>query len=51
MDDLYQSLYYHLFNSITDALCAMEAQHYAMARDILIRAQQMAEDRYINAEE
>lgn len=51
MDELYKNLYFHLFNQITDALEAMEKQNYGEARDILIRAQQEAEERYLNAEE
>lgn len=51
MEELYKNLYFHLFNQITDALEAMEKQNYGEARDILIRAQQEAEERYLNAEE
>ena len=51
MDELYKNLYFHLFNQITNALEAMEKQNYGEARDILIRAQQEAEERYLNAEE
>ena len=51
MDELYKNLYFHLFNQITDALEALEKQNYGEARDILIRAQQEAEERYLNAEE
>ena len=51
MDELYKNLYFHLFNQITDALEAMEKQNYGEARDILLRAQQEAEERYLNAEE
>ena len=51
MDELYKNLYFHLFNQITDALEAMEKQNYGEARDILMRAQQEAEERYLNAGE
>ena len=51
MDELYKNLYFHLFNQITDALAALEKQNYGEARDILMRAQQEAEERYLNAEE
>ena len=51
MEEIYRELYFHLFNQITDALCAMEAQNYGAAKDILIRAQQDAEERYLSAGE
>ena len=51
MDELYKNLYFHLFNQITDALEEMERQNFGRSRDILIRAQQEAEERYLNAEE
>ena len=51
MDELYKNLYFHLFNQITDALAALEKQNYGEARDILIRAQQEAEETYLNAGE
>ena len=50
MDELYQNLYFHLFNRITDALPAMEQQDFGTARDILIRAQQSAEEQYLNTD-
>ena len=50
MDELYQNLYFHLFNRITDALVAMEQQDFGTARDILIRAQQSAEEQYLNTD-
>ena len=49
MDELYKNLYFHLFNQITDALEEMEKQNFGQARDILIRAQQEAEETYLNA--
>ena len=51
MEELYQTLYFHLFNQITDALQAIDAQNYGAAKDILIRAQQDAEERYLSAGE
>ena len=51
MDELYKELYFHLFNQITDALAALEKQNYGEARDILIHAQQEAEETYLNAGE
>ena len=51
MDELYKELYFHLFNQITDALEEMERQNFGRSRDILIRAQQEAEEVYLNAGE
>ena len=51
MEELYKNLYFHLFNQITDALEEMEKQNFGQVRDILIRAQQEAEETYLNAEE
>ncbi|MGM9553802.1 MAG: hypothetical protein ACI3V2_05805 [Faecousia sp.] len=44
----FETIYFGLFNAMTDALAAMEAQNYGAARDILIAAQQKAEDAYID---
>lgn len=44
----FETIYYGLFNAMTDALAAMEAQNYGVARDILIAAQQKAEDAYMD---
>lgn len=43
----YQKLYTLLFNAITDALTALDAQNFGTAKDGLIRAQQQAEERYL----
>lgn len=43
----YQKLYTLLFNAITDALTALDAQNFGTAKDSLIRAQQQAEERYL----
>ncbi len=40
-----------LFNRITDALSALEHQNYGQAREILIRAQQEAEEAYLSYDE
>ena len=50
MDELYKGLYYLLFNRITDALEAIQAQNYGLARDILCKAQQESEEEFIAAE-
>ena len=47
----YKKLYHLLFNAITDALEQMEQQNYGSAKDLLIAAQQTAEDIYITAED
>ena len=39
--------YTRLFNGITDAIEALQAQNYIKAQDILIRAQQDAEEMYL----
>lgn len=51
MNELYKDLYYHLFNRITDALEAIKAQNYGLARDILMEAQQESEEKFIAAED
>ena len=45
----YQPLYTLLFNAVTDAVEAMEQMNFGQARDILIHAQQQAEEQYIDA--
>ena len=47
----YKEIYLLLFNAITDALHEMERQNCAAAKDILIQAQQDAEELYISANE
>lgn len=44
---LYEELYHLLFNAATDALRAMEQENFGQARDLLIRAQQACEERYM----
>ena len=46
----YQKLYTMLFNSITDAVELIEELDVKAARDLLIAAQQKAEDEYIETE-
>ena len=43
----FERMYYHLFNAITDALREMEAHDDARAAQILIAAQQWAENAFI----
>ena len=47
----YQKLYTKLFNAITDALEELDRMNVGQARDILCRAQQEAEELYLDAEE
>ena len=49
--DGYKDLYFHLFNAITDALNALEAQNFGQAADLLRRAQQQTEELYLDAED
>lgn len=46
----YQPLYYKLFNAYTDVLEALNAQNYGQARELLIAAQQEAEELYLDME-
>ena len=46
----YDKMYSLLFNAITDALEKLEKQNLGDAKDILISAQQKAEEIYITAE-
>ena len=46
----YEKMYHLLFNAITDALEQLEQQNYGSAKDLLIAAQQQAEEIYITAE-
>ena len=45
----YQKMYTTLFNAITDALEQLDAQNYGEAKEMLISAQQKAEDIYIDS--
>ena len=47
----YNKMYLLLFNAISDALEQMESQNYGNATDMLIAAQQKAEEIYITAED
>jgi hypothetical protein len=51
MTDLYKAMYCGLFNAITDALNALEQEDPKTAREVLIHAQQQAEELYIEAED
>ena len=47
----YKKMYTLLFNAITDALKHIDEANYGLAAEILKRAQQEAEDRFLDAEE
>ena len=49
--EVYQKMYYLLFNAITDALEQLDAQNYGEAKETLISAQQKAEEIYIDSVE
>lgn len=46
----YEKLYHLLFNAITDAVEQMESQNYGDTKELLVAAQQKAEEIYITAE-
>lgn len=46
----YEKMYHLLFNAITDALEQIEQQNFGSAKDLLIAAQQQAEEIYISTE-
>ena len=47
----YQASYLALFNAVTDALAALDAQNYGFAKQILTEGQQKSEDLFINTSE
>lgn len=47
----YQQLYYQLFAAAANAVEAIEFSNYGQAKEILISAQQNAEEQYIDTEE
>lgn len=47
---MYQEMYTHLFNAVTDALAAMEARNYGQAEQLLRQAQLWTEERYLQGE-
>ena len=48
---IYKTLYFTLLRAIADAIDAMDADKNKMAKLILIRAIQQAEESYISAED
>lgn len=51
MDNIYKKMYLILFQAISSALKAMEAQNYGAAKEFLLQGHRDAEDIYIEAEE
>lgn len=47
----YQKLYTMLFNAYERAINHIEKQNYGLARDVLIEAQQAAEEAYLSQED
>lgn len=45
--DNFPKYYTHLFNGVSDAIAALQKQKYVEAQIILIRAQQDAEEMYL----
>ena len=43
----FEPLYHILLNASEDAIAAIEAQNYGLAKEILIRAEQRAEEEYL----
>ena len=46
----YKELYFHLFAAMADAVEAIDQMNFGAAREILIRAQQQAEEKCIGEE-
>lgn len=46
----YQALYFKLFAAMADAVDKLEQQNYGDAKQILISAQQEAEEQYLSEE-
>ena len=47
-NELYEKMYYKLFNAVSDAIEALEHQQYGTARFVLISAQQETEELFIS---
>lgn len=51
MVDMFERMYFLLFNSITDALRQLESGNSKLAMEMLTEAQQRAEEMYIQGDE
>lgn len=49
--NIYKRLYYMIFNAMTDTIEALEYQNYGRAIQIMKKAQQEAEERFMKEEE
>lgn len=47
----FEAMYFQLFNAMTGILTQLEQQKYGQAKQLLITAQQQAEQQYLDAEE
>ena len=47
----YETMYFRLFNRVTDALAELEKLNFGAAAEILRAAQQAGEDSYVEAAE
>lgn len=47
---IYEEMYYHLFNAVTDALTSLAERNYGQAESLLKQAQQDVEEIYLNQE-
>ena len=49
--NLYKKMYSILFNAVTDALRDMEEQNFGRAKERLVKAQQQAEEAFVEEKE
>ena len=49
--ETYKAMYLQLFNAVTDSIEALTAQNFGQAKEILVKAQQDAEEYYMEHEE
>lgn len=49
--NIFEKMYFMLFNAITDALNNIQNQNYGTAQEILIKALQKAEEYYISGDD
>lgn len=49
--EVYEKMYLHLFNAVSDALEEMKRQNYGCATELLKAAQCCCEEQYIKGEE
>ena len=49
--EIYEKMYYRLFNGVTDALAAMEQQNFGTAAQLLRDTQSACEEMLLDAED